>query len=161
MSGLQRAPRLGIGGSGALYLVNDKRWIRPLLHLVNASDRLRITPSSVADHLAKLNFEVHQGTADATVGPNCIVAWRNRKEGIHKGGGAHQSYTGTTRDPGTPSLPTIGGGMDIGAIIDILMPRFMAMFERSRAGEPPQELDKDEVNAALAKLPDEPDENLR
>jgi hypothetical protein len=59
-----------------------------------------------------------------------------------------------------PALPEIGIGMDIGAIIGVLMPRFMNMLKGMEAGEPPHVLDRDELNAELAKLPDEPDENL-
>jgi hypothetical protein len=34
-------------------------------------------------------------------------------------------------------------------------------FEMMRAGQPALALDTDEMNATLARLPDEPDENLR
>src|SRR6185312_15378076 len=86
-----RTPRLAIAGSGALHLTKNKKWIRGLLRLVKASDRRQVQPIAVADHLAKLNHEVH--LADKLVGPNCIVAWRHRKGGVYKGGGAHQFYS--------------------------------------------------------------------
>lgn len=41
-----------------------------------------------------------------------------------------------------------------------MMPRMTKMFEAMRAGQPAKELDKDELNAELARLPDKPDENL-
>jgi len=158
-----RTPRFGIGGTGAPYLIQDKKWMRKLLRVVKANDRGRVSSLAVADHLAHLNYEVHLGTPDKSVGPRCIVVWRYRKGGFHKGGGGEQYYTGMTRDAsGPPLLPTIGNGMDIRALIDALMPRTMKMFEAMRAtGEPAMELDKDELNAELAHLPDEPDENLR
>lgn len=158
---MAQTPRLGIGGSGALYLNRDKRWIRSLLRLVRAYDRGQVSSYAVADHLATLNNEVHLGVSDKSVGPRCIVAWRNRKEGVHKGGGGHQFYTGTTRDASSLSLPTIANGMDVSAFVGVVMPQMSKMLEATRAGEPAKELDKDELNAELARLPDKPDENLR
>lgn len=116
---------------------------------------------AVADHLARLNNEVHLGVPDKSVGPRCIVAWRNTKEGAHKGGGGHQFYTGTTRDASSRSLPTIANGMDVSALLGVIMPHAAKTLEAMRAGEPTKELDKDELNAELARLPDKPDENLR
>jgi hypothetical protein len=147
-----RAPRLAVAGSGALYLAKNKKWIRGLLRMVKASDRRQVQPRAVADHLANLNHAVH--LADKTVGPRCVVVWRHRKEGVHKGGGGHQFYSGTTRDASSPALPTIGVGMDIEAIAT-------AMMEVMRARQTTSELNTDEINAALARLPNKPDENLR
>lgn len=156
-----RTPRIGIGGSGALFLFQNRRWIRPLLRLISAYDRGRVSARVVANHLASLNFAVHQGTTDGSVGPSCIVAWRNRKSGFHKGGGGHQFFSGEAQDASSPSLPTIATGMDINALVGVIMPRMTQMFEAMRAGEPSKELDKDEINTELARLPDKPDENLR
>jgi hypothetical protein len=116
---------------------------------------------AVADHLANLNNEVHLGIRDESVGPRCVVAWRHRKEGIHGGGGGHQFYTGTTRDTNSPSLPTIANGMDVQAIISATMPHMSKRLEAMLAGEPAKDLDEDAINRALARLPDEPNENLR
>lgn len=156
-----RTPRIGIGGSGALHLFRDRRWIRPMLRLVGAYERGQVTARALSDHLAKLNLNVHRHIADGTVGPSCIVAWRNRKSGHYKGGGGHQSYTDGLRDANSPSLPTIANGMDINALVGVMMPRMMKSFEAMRAGEPAKEFDKDELNAELARLPDKPDEQLR
>src|SRR5207244_980539 len=84
-----RAPRVGITGSGAWYLVRDKKWMRSLLGVVKANARGQISSVAVADHLAQLNNQVHLGITDKSVGPRCIVAWRNKK-GSANGGGAHQ-----------------------------------------------------------------------
>jgi hypothetical protein len=72
-----RTPRLGVEGSGLRYLLRDRKWIRPLLRVVKAFDRDQISAYTVADHLAKLNYEVH--LKDKTVGPNCIIACRHRE----------------------------------------------------------------------------------
>jgi hypothetical protein len=84
------------------------------------------------------------------------------QKGRHsRGGGAHQFYTGTTRDTNSPGLPTIATGMDLQAIASVMMPQMSKMFEAMLAGEPAKELDKDEINTEFGRLPHEPDENLR
>lgn len=134
--------------------------MRSLLRMVRANDRGQVSALTVADHLANLNYEVH--SHDKLVGPRCIVAWRYRKEGRVQSGGAHQCYTGTTRDAsGSLPIPTILGGGDFQALASVLMPGFLKRFEAMRAGQPTPEWDKDELNAELARLPDTPDENLR
>jgi hypothetical protein len=159
--GTPRTPRLGLGGTGALHLVQDKKWVRSLLSMIRANDRGQVSSLAVSDHMANLNNEVHLGVPDKSVGPRCIVAWRHRKGGVHKGGGGQQFYTGATRDASSSSLPTIANGMDIHALVGVMMPHMTKMFEGMRAGQPAKELDKDELNAELARLPDKPDETLR
>jgi hypothetical protein len=158
-----RTPRIGMAGSGGIYLIQqrEKKWIRSLLRLVKANDRGQVSPQAVADHLANLNNEVHLGTRDESVACRCIVAWRHRKGSVHQGGGGQQFYTGTTRDSCSPCLPTIMRGMDVKALIAIEMPHMIKMFEARRAGQPAEEPNKEEINARLARLPDKPDENLR
>jgi hypothetical protein len=156
-----RTPRLAIYGSGALYLARDKSWMRSLLRMVRVNDRGHVSPLAVADHMAGLNYKVHRGISDKSVGPRCIVAWRYRKGGVHNGGGANQFYTGTTRDISSSDLPIISCGMDVRALFTVMLPRWMKMFEATRAGNPPPQLDSDEINAELARLPDKPDELLR
>jgi hypothetical protein len=156
-----RTPRIGIAGTGALYLARDRAWIRPLLHVANACDRARVSPHTVADHLAKLNNRVHLGVLDKSVGPRCIVVWRHRKEGVHKGRGAQQSYTGTSRDSIGASLPSIARGMDLSAILGVLFPHVEERSRMMQEGGPLGELDIDEINTELGELPDEPDEQLR
>lgn len=156
-----RTPRLAIAGSGAQYLIKDKRWMRGLLRLVKAYDREQVGPHAVADHLAKLNDDVCRQVSDKSVGPRCIVAWRNSKGGVHRGGGAQQFYTGTTRDDSSPAIPIIGAGMDIRAISGVMMQRMIKMMDAQRSGQPFKDLSEDEIKAAYARLPSEPDENLR
>lgn len=154
-----RTPRFCISGTGALYLLRDRSWMRSLLRLVTANDRGRVSPHVVSDHLASLNHEVHLGVTDNSVGPRCIVAWRYKKVGFHKGGGGHQFYTGTTRENSSP-LPHIGNGMDVRALAEIMMPLFAKQFEGMRTGKS-QDFDAAALNEELARLPDNPDENLR
>jgi hypothetical protein len=159
-SPLMGTPRIFIAGSGSQYLLQDKKWIRNLLFRVNAYDRRKVSQYVVSDYLAALNNEVHLGLCDKSVGPRCIIAWRCRTKGIHKGGGGHQFYTGTSRDNSSLSLPTISGGMDIKALCDILMPSLTQMSAAMQAGKNLEEFDKDNINTKLANLPNKPDENL-
>jgi len=156
-----RTPRLAIAGSGAVYLMRRTKWRRELLRVLKAYDRERLSAHAVADHLAALNHEVYRNLGSGTVGPRCIVVWRNGRDGARRGGGGHQCYTGTTRDANSPSLPTIGCGMDVCAVVTVLMPHFIRNFGAQGAGQQPAELDKDQINAELARLPDKPDESLR
>jgi len=144
-----------------MYLTRDTRWLRSLLRVVRAHDLRKVSPFAVADHLAKLNLEVHQRLADKSVGPRCIVAWRNRKSSGQGLGGGQQSYTGTLRDAHSPSLPTIAGEFDVQAVIGVSLPYFEEMFEAARRGDTTKEVDRDKMNADLARLPDKPDEDLR
>jgi hypothetical protein len=154
-----RTPRLALGGSGAVRLLGNRRWMRALLRVVNAHDRGVVSPHLVTDHLAAISNDV--SVADKTVGPRCIVAWRYRKGGIHKGGGGHQFYTGITRDRSSTALPQIGNGMDIAALVKASWGSMMETFEALRRGEPAPEIDSERLNAELAKIPETPDEHLR
>jgi hypothetical protein len=156
-----RTPRFAIAGSGAIYLMRRTKWVRDLLRILKAYDREKVSANAVADHFAALNHEVCRNLGSGTVGPRCIVAWRNGESGPRRGGGGQSYYTGTTRDANSPSLPTIANGMDIRAVCGVVMPLFMRNFEAMRAGQPSSELDKDQLNAELARLPHKPDETLR
>jgi hypothetical protein len=154
-----RTPRIAVDGSGAVHLFRDRRWERPLLRLIRSCDRGALQPDTVADHLAGLNSRVSR--AERTVGPRCIVAWRHRKDGVHRGGGGHWCYTGSIRDPNSTLLPTIGCGMDVSAYISAMMPHVTGILTARLHGIPPPELDKCALDAALARLPADPDETLR
>jgi hypothetical protein len=155
-----RTPRMSLAGSGTAYLLRDKRWIRELLRLVRACDAQRIAPQVVADFLAVMNNRVSLGTLDNSVGPRSIVVWRHRKGSARKGGGAHQFYNGIEREGDSGVLPTLGNGMDIQALIRATMPLMMAQMSSLKEGREAPEMDRDAINAALAKLPDQPDETL-
>jgi hypothetical protein len=152
-----------IGGTGATYLLKEKPWRRELLRMMRAHERNSLSAHAVADHLAKLNFHVYSVMSknkpkpDESVGPRCIVVWRHRK-----GGGAHNCYSGTSRDDASIVLPSIANGGDIGAIMSVFAPPAMkAMQDWMEQGGPFQPPDEAALNAALANLPREPDESLR
>lgn len=157
-----RTPQLAFAGSGARHLAQDRQRIRSLLRLVRAYDRDKVSSTAVADYLATLNLEVHK--KDGTVGPRCIVAWRNKK-GSNKEGGGQWYYTGETRDvAGTDMrcLPTITNGMDVRALAAFLIPRTLdKMHAAMTSGQPVEELDNDQLNAEIRRLPWGPDEDLR
>lgn len=153
-----RTPQLALAGSGARHLSQDQHRIRSLLRLVRAYDRDKVSSTAVAGYLATLNLEVHK--KDSTVGPRCIVAWRNKK-GSNKEGGGQWYYTRETRDNGGSILPTITNGMDVRAIVEFMMPRTLKMHEAMMSGQPVEELDKDQINAEISRLPWGPDEDLR
>lgn len=154
-----RTPRLAAGGSGALYLMKNKKWIRPLLRLVRACDRLKIAPLRVADHLAAINNEVHAHTTDGSVGPRCIVAWRHRTNGVHKAGSAQHFYTGTARDRNSTLIPTIATGIDISGVIKVTQP-YLKLLDIP-PGQPALQIGIDSLNSDLARLPTEPNEELK
>lgn len=154
-------------GSGVSALRALRNWQRPILHLLKAYHKGRISAAAVADRLAEVAFKVHQSTLDGTVGPRSIVIWRNAQSGIHKGGGAQRCYDGTSHDYPCPGLPTIGRGMDIGAIASMLMREMAPHFEKwamAVEADPEaemQEVDAENIKAGLAGLPSGPDEKLR
>jgi hypothetical protein len=156
-----RTPTIGLAGSGALILDKEKLWRRHVRRLVKYYDRQRITAQTVADALAAINHRVSLSLTDGTVGPKCIVAWRNRKAGVHKSGGGHQNYTGAARDEYSPSLPSIGNGRDTHALVEVLWTHALKLLEARRTGNAGPELDTAALNAAVARIPDTPDEKLR
>ncbi|WP_299614946.1 hypothetical protein [Pelagibius sp.] len=158
-----RAPRVGIGGTGAQYLLHDRRWFRELLRIIKVSDRGKVSRRAVANYLANLNQQVYlaaQGAGDESVGPRCIVACRIAKDGNQGGGGEHQCYTGGQRDPSTGFIPTITHGADLNALAAAIMPHSMKSLEAMLEGKPAPEVDTDAINEELKRLPREPDEEL-
>jgi hypothetical protein len=156
-----RTPRLGLAGSGARYLIKQKGWARELLRLVRACDRGLVSQETVADYLAEINSRVHRLATDGTVGPRCIVAWRNRKSSIHRIGGAQRCYSGTALDRGCPSIPTIANGMDVAAIAAVMM-NHLAKNLPNRAADSTAlvQMDFGSVAQEVSKIPDTSDEDL-
>lgn len=146
--------RYFLAGTGGSYLKLNKKWIRPLLSLTKKSDRGTINPEVVANELSKINYDVSKNISDKTVGPNCIVIWRNRRQGVHKGGGSHKFYTGDVADKNSPAIPALVGGMDVKAITDILLPMHMKHFEDKT------EVDYSLINDQLSQIPDMPSEEI-
>ena len=103
-----KPPRIGLAGSGALHLPAARTWQRSLLRLLAEYERGRLNWLTVADRLAELNTMV--ADRDHFVSKKCIVSWRGD-------GGNTQFYDGTERVSWDGEIPTVGGGMDIQAII--------------------------------------------
>jgi hypothetical protein len=160
-NGHQKTPRVGVAGSGLTAVQSDVPRIRGLLRLVRACDRGRLSHGKVADELAALNESVSAASADGSVGHRCVVVWRNRKNGRHKGGGGHHFYTGRSRDSASPALATIATGMDVRALVQAMMPHFMKSMAGWKAGKEPGDLDENAMNEDLCKLPEGPDETLK
>jgi hypothetical protein len=159
-----RPPRLAVGGTGGFYLIQkDKGWQRALLRLVKAHDHGKVSDYLIADQLARLNYEAHQGVRDGTVGPRCIVVWRRRPDARRPAsGGAQQFYTGVERDRNSDAIPTIANGLDVQSIAGVYMKQFLTRFaDGVGASLTISDEEKAELNRLLAKLPSEPDERLR
>ena len=155
-----RTPRIAVAGSGAPILLSDKRWIRELLRLLRAYDRGVVAALQVADLLAALNYRVHMSLADGSVGPRCVVVWRNRPGSSHKAGSGHQFYESRARAQSSPGIPTIGNGMDIHAITSLMLNNMLEQMQ-GRTAEQFSSIDFREVHQGVEKLPDQPDETLR
>lgn len=156
--------RLAVGGTGGIYLASkDRSWGRALLSLVNAHDRGKVSDHVIADQLARLSYEAHQAVRDNSVGPKCIVVWRRRPDGrTNAPGGSHQCYTGTDRDDeDSAAIPTIANGMDVRGIAGVLMRAVQARLAADGLSQTAFDIDTAEMNRQLAKLPHEPDQNLR
>jgi len=152
-------PRIAVAGSGSPYLLRDKgRWERRLVGLIGAYDRKKRSASAVAEFLARLNFRVH--AQEKTVGPGCIILWRNRAGGVHDDGdgGGHCMYINRERHP-APKLPHISRGADLRAFFEVILPHHVKQLRALKAGQP-AELDINQLNAELAALLEHPDEEL-
>lgn len=156
----ERAPRICVAGSGASYLLARKGWARELVQIVRACDEGRISHDTVATHLAAINRRVHAAMTNKSVGPRCVVAWRNRESGIHAGGGAHRYYRDGVADlDDGPMISSVGLGRDENALVAALLPILLQSVPLPGSAEP-LPLNVNAMNAALATLTDEPDENL-
>ncbi len=150
-----RFPRLAAVGSGVQALNKIEGWERKLTKLIEAHERNGLPAAKVADYLAELNHSIH--ATEKSVGSRCIVAWR-----YPINGGAHRHYDGISEIRGKlGALPTIGRGMDLVAIFDVLMPLSLARFKQMEAGNIGSDDPTRNANEALARLPFHPDEKLR
>ncbi|MDP5217868.1 hypothetical protein Q5Y75_11620 [Ruegeria sp. 2205SS24-7] len=157
-------------GSGERSLVNYTGWERPLVSLVNAYNRNKVSALSVSNRLAELCYHAHQNTLDGSVGPRSIVVWRNSMTGSHTGGGGQNFYTGLKKDEDDAILPCILKGMDLAMCIKVILSemspekqRLLDAFATGQRPAPPklvtEEIEK--INDRLAKLPNTPNEKLR
>lgn len=74
-------------------------------------------------------MEVCRKTVDSSVGPNCIVVLRQRRNAKFDHGGSHWCYAGDKQENNCGGVPTIGQGMDIHALANIAMKDFMEQLK--------------------------------
>jgi len=163
---LQVTVPICLAGSGAAALPPIDRRKRPLLSLMKAYNRKKVSEHTLAKYLAQIAYSSHLATQDGTVGPDSLVVWRNSKRSWHKGGGAHAFFSHGDRSNGA-SIPSISNGMDMSALANILMEELAPHFEEvsvawDRGEEPPEFGGREKrINQRLSKLPSTPDEKLR
>lgn len=155
-----RPPRIGLGGSGARFVINDDRAQRHLLQIVRAYDSGRIGATTAAREFAVLSYAVHTAEPAGFVGPRTIVSWLHRRGGVHKAGGGHAFFRGAERDSGTKFIPTIVSGLDLRAIAAVNYRHLERMLDQIRSGETNSKIDQDHLRAELERLPQSPDETL-
>lgn len=151
--------RLCARGSGASILDRDRRWMRALLRVVSNYEDKRFSAQVVADELASINREV-SARIPLTVGPECIVVWRNRRGFRNGDGGGHLFYNKLGREKEMPTLPTLSCGVDLSALCDAVTPFEFQKIDRRKAGEPVDDLERKAENA-IGNLPTWPDDRLR
>jgi len=145
----------GSGGKTLLQLLERPEWRSPLRRMVKASAQGRISAHTLADYLARLNYEVHKN--NSSVGPRCIVVWRHRLGGTRFGGG-YLYYTGTAREHDTSQLSLMPPLVDAGVA------GFIRVWNRHMAhelGKPVDETLESETNVALGLPAQFPEEKLR
>jgi hypothetical protein len=154
----KRPATFGVAGSGTPYVMRQQLRVKNLVRLIRKHEAGRISAQGIALQFAKLNLEV--SAKDQSVGPNCIVAWRYRREGSFKGGGAHQFFEGT-KPAGGPGFPSNLNGTDMSAVMNVMWPFVQEVFADMKAGVQ-SGLDRFtvKINEQLRKLPSEPDEKL-
>jgi hypothetical protein len=112
----------------------------------------------VNSYLAEINNGVHlelSKKGDNSVGPRCIISYR-----FQQGGGGQEFFDGVTREENVSvRLPTMSVGMDINDLAATAIPHVIRMFEAFKRGEA-ADIDRDAINADLARLPHGPDETL-
>lgn len=158
-----------IAGSGAAALIAMGEWRRPILRLIGAYNRKRVSAMTVSDHLARLCYDVYRNTADGTVGPRCVVVWRNAKGSAYRGGGANAFYTEGQRDQNGPVIPSIANGMDVAAISTIIMKHswgpmvreLQAMVDGETTDGAEMDDANERINQEIAGLPTKPDWRLK
>lgn len=87
----------------------------------------RLSPSATAKQLGAVNFEVFSRLKEKTVGPRCVVVFKDKL-----GGGQTWFYTGTQQDRTTPGIPAVTQGIDMQALFAGVVQEGMA---RAKAHE--------------------------
>jgi hypothetical protein len=158
--------RIAAAGSGISHTTKkSKDWLRALRSLVRDHDRGKVSDNVIADHLAVLNFEVHEELTkqgDDTIGPRSIVIWRRREDARRdRPAGGQLFYEGTGRDRNMSGIPIIVNGNDIMAICKVFLDLFHPVLTNVGFDPSTIAIDTDEANRRLAALPQTPDDKLR
>jgi hypothetical protein len=148
---------IGVAGSGSVAFMKNFSRMRDLKKLAMAYEARKVSVKGMLDHLALINYEIHKETTDGTVGPRCIIVWKNRENGAFSSGGGIACYSGTDQDRDCRAVPTISNGIDVRALTNVTFKHVLSDFIGERAGV----INTDEINADLAALPIGPDEKLR
>lgn len=154
-----RPPRICVAGSAEAVLLRQKNWVRPLLRLASASDRGQISPETVANQLARIIVDVSK--RDRFTGMNSIVCWRNRKGGPHKMGGEHKFYDNGARVLDDSVIPMLLNGYPISDVGHALAALHLDNFIKWDREGPLKPVDDATMAAAVSKIADMPDENLK
>ncbi|KQR26127.1 hypothetical protein [Microbacterium sp. Leaf151] len=159
------APTIAIAGvgTGARTLDRDQHFggLRRSLHsLIKKNDDGRVSDQAVADRLAKVCFQVHQRTADKTVGPRSIVAWRRRPGSTLPGGGQAFYTDQVLEDNVHNSIPFIMAGLDVQAIGSAYMETAWDRIERGLEPWAADSIDP-ELDRRLSEISHDPDDRLR
>jgi len=99
----------------------------------------------------------------AAAGDRCIVVWRRRPglRGRDTRGGGHLFYTGVDRERDCPTIPSVGSGMDVQALVKVYWDQMQRRMANPGFPLRMPNLDTDEINRLLAAIPTNPDEKLR
>lgn len=163
-------PVIVLAGSGGAYLGScSDQWRRPLLSLLKAHDKGKVSDLCVADRLAELNHHAYlagceRNRRENAVGPRSIVVWKRRPGTVGVTGGEHRFYTKLHRNEDCPSLPAISVGNDMQILVDQLHAGLERAVLRNAADpsqEPVLDLNVEGLMRALKGLPTSPDERLR
>jgi hypothetical protein len=158
--GRRRDPRIVVAGSGAGYLFAHKNRLRDrLLKIIKAYERGRVSESTVADNLAALNLEVSSNIN--SVGPNCDVVWRYRRNGRRGGGGSARHYVKGIWANNPSPRSVLAAGHDVTALAGVMMCMMEPVAESLATGQPVKLPGEDELRLAFGQLPESPDETLR
>jgi hypothetical protein len=157
---------IGMVGSGCDALEKrEPSWQKELLHLAKAYNSGKVSAIVVRRYLANLCYYAHKNTTGGSVGPSCIVIWRNSKFCRNKWGNSHADYE-RTKKVGASYLPSVSWGMDVGALCkltaEVQAPWLGEALAAMKRGDPlPPERPTDDLNDRLSRIPSKPDESLR
>lgn len=120
-----RAPKSHLQIAGT----NLSKWeYRDVQRAIRERAAGRLSPTATAKALAAVNHCVSSRLTNKTVGPRCIVTFKDAL-----GGGQSWFFTGTTQDRVSPGLPCITRGLDMRALFAGVMEQSMQIAKRNEA----------------------------